>query len=270
VLQPDEVRAATRRVVTSRLDLHAGNGLDLLGITDQRRLVAGQALRFGVGWSWRGGEKPLSTSTLFAHLVDTGGRSIGGSDRTLLPTSLWQVGQEVIQWGDIPIDAQLSPGRYFLELGFYDERGARSQLLDDAGRSVGTSVLWGPLVVAPPPAQGERLTPVAVPFGNSIELTGYRASAAGLTLEWQARGRPDRDFTVFVHVVNAAGAMAAQADSPPVNGDFPTGAWLPGDVIRDTHRWNLPPGMYRVQVGLYDVHTLARAPGGPLEFDLSI
>jgi hypothetical protein len=74
----------------------------------------------------------------------------------------------------------------------------------------------------------------------------------------------DVGYTVFVHLVDAQGRVAAQHDSEPGGGELPTTSWLPGEVIADPHllavAGGLPPGQYVVQAGVYDARTGARLP----------
>jgi 4-amino-4-deoxy-L-arabinose transferase-like glycosyltransferase len=130
----------------------------------------------------------------------------------------------------------------------------------DGATAPGDAPIAGRTVVRP----GEPLaiaTPLAEPvtFGDAIRLAGavVEPSADGpmLTLWWQAAGTPAADFTVFVHVLDAAGQLVAQADGPPNEGLSPTGLWRAGDVVRDARR--LPPGA-RALIGLYDPVTGAR------------
>jgi len=111
---------------------------------------------------------------------------------------------------------------------------------------------------------------INVHFGDSIRLLGYdlvldvQRSELHVTLYWEALGTLDIAYTVFTHLVDSAGVIRAQHDAQPQGGDFPTTEWLPGDVIRDTHVLTLaddmPPGEYRLLVGLYRLDTGARLP----------
>ncbi len=115
-------------------------------------------------------------------------------------------------------------------------------------------------------------TPIAAMFGDLAELTAYAvqpsARQAGealtLTLYWRALSEQDRSYTVFVHLVNAAGQLVAQHDGPPANGELPTTVWLAGEIIADTHTLplpaDLPAGVYTLRVGLYDPATGQRLP----------
>ena len=67
-------------------------------------------------------------------------------------------------------------------------------------------------------------------------------------------------YKVFVHVVDASGAVLAQQDGEPVGGFTPTTRWLPGEIVVDAHEVRLPaglaPGSYTVLAGMYDFQTM--------------
>ena len=103
-----------------------------------------------------------------------------------------------------------------------------------------------------------------------VELLGWQAvqplragQPAILTLMWHARGRQDRDWAVFIHLVDADETIVAEDNTPPLGGAFPMTQWVAGDWVRDTHTLiipaDLPPGEYRLRVGLFDLATGERA-----------
>jgi hypothetical protein len=120
----------------------------------------------------------------------------------------------------------------------------------------------------------ESAMPLNIAFGDEFELLAVDLPAAqakpgdalDLQLYWEAfqHNRPQHDYTIFVHLLNEAGEMVANADSPPQGGLYPTGAWVPGDVVVDGHRLVLPPelepGNYEVRVGAYLLETGERLP----------
>jgi hypothetical protein len=106
-----------------------------------------------------------------------------------------------------------------------------------------------------------------------MELRGYDvppgAGRAGgdleVTLHWRALAPMDRDYTVFVHLVDLDGQLIAQHDSQPWwEVSLPTSTWEPGEELRDQHRLNLPtdlaPGTYSLRAGAYYWETLERLP----------
>jgi hypothetical protein len=106
--------------------------------------------------------------------------------------------------------------------------------------------------------------PVGALFGDAALLAGVavdsQAAQPGgqviVTLFWQCREPLDRDYTVFVHLLDAENAIGGrQHDGPPADGADPTTGWAPGEWITDRHvvpiPTTTPSGVYRLEVGLY-------------------
>jgi hypothetical protein len=131
--------------------------------------------------------------------------------------------------------------------------------------------------------------PTGAIFGDAAQLLGYSldatATAPGdtvrLTLYWRSLAPLDDDYTVFTHLLGehnpaTQGPLWAGHDSQPDGGHYPTSLWQPGETILDIHPLTLPadapPGDYQLEVGLYDLETMARLPaqdgsGHPLPGD---
>jgi 4-amino-4-deoxy-L-arabinose transferase-like glycosyltransferase len=114
-----------------------------------------------------------------------------------------------------------------------------------------------------------RLEPAPV-FGEAIALQGAQVTLAEtaaqvhVSLWWKALATPDKDYTVFVHLLDEDGQLVGTGDGPPLWGGFPTRTWQFGDGILDEHvvplSPDLAPGDYAVTVGWYDPATGARLP----------
>jgi hypothetical protein len=103
----------------------------------------------------------------------------------------------------------------------------------------------------------------SVQFGDRVELTGARLYPSALRpggtlcveLDWRVLQTPDGDYTVFVHLVDPNGQVAAQTDMPPRGGFAPTSQWQTNSTLSDKHGLilpvNLPADEYTVRVGLY-------------------
>ena len=76
--------------------------------------------------------------------------------------------------------------------------------------------------------------------------------------------QPKEDYVVFVHLVDIDGQLVASHDGPPMDRRYPTGAWLPGEIVPDDHRFVLDPqltsGTYQLKVGMYRWPSLERLP----------
>lgn len=85
-----------------------------------------------------------------------------------------------------------------------------------------------------------------------------------VTLYWEARTGSNRDYTVFIHLVDAGGRVWAQSDAQPARGQAPTRSWIDGQVIVDPHHLTVPElapaGMYTLWVGMYVPETGYRPP----------
>ncbi|HSJ59111.1 MAG TPA: hypothetical protein VLC95_18120, partial [Anaerolineae bacterium] len=110
-------------------------------------------------------------------------------------------------------------------------------------------------------------------FGDALSLAGWTLHAdppfvpgdtVDLTVVWQARAAPAKDYTAFAHLVDGTGQGWAGDDHAPHGGLYPTSKWGAGEMVRDTFTLAIPagapPGLYDVQVGWYDPATGERLP----------
>ncbi len=114
-------------------------------------------------------------------------------------------------------------------------------------------------------------------FGDQLELLGYelqpgelRARStplAGADIRTLSPGQPvqinlywrglqpmTNDYTLFVHVFNRNGERVAQRDVLLRAEDYPTSHWQTGELVIDRADLplpNLPPGTYRLALGVY-------------------
>ncbi len=109
--------------------------------------------------------------------------------------------------------------------------------------------------------------PTNVRYGETIEFQGYRWRTVGtelaITLWWHALERPAANYKVFVHLLDAGGEIVHQHDAIPCNWHCPTIEWQAGETILDQATIplaGLPPGEYRLAIGLYDAETQQRPP----------
>ncbi len=124
---------------------------------------------------------------------------------------------------------------------------------DEAGNSVTPIVGRIKLVpqVWPTPQPSQPLT---VNFADQIALIGYDwdRSDGRFTLYWQALRSPQRDYTAFIHLLDAAETIVSQADAPPTQGRYPTSWWSAGETVADGRTLSLSTSVVAVRVGLYD------------------
>ena len=124
------------------------------------------------------------------------------------------------------------------------------------------------------PAAGGPEVELDVGLGEHIRLTGVRTSREGLVpgelltvvLNWTSDGEVDGDYKVFCHLVDEQGELVAQQDGKPMAGGRPTNTWRDDELIEDDYvidvPQDMPPGRYRLLVGMYDFETMGRLPAG--------
>ena len=113
---------------------------------------------------------------------------------------------------------------------------------------------------------------VGANFNGQVELLGFDLGSREaqsnqvfkLTVYWQALDDIDRDYDVFVHLMDVGQAVWGQRDEQPLAGAYPTRLWRPGDVIPDLYEIPIgpgtPPGKHLFEVGLYQKSTGRRVP----------
>jgi hypothetical protein len=134
---------------------------------------------------------------------------------------------------------------------------------------------WGTVLAAvatPQPPVPVQSTMANLRAGDVIALDSIEAAPIALsrgeevqvTLNWRALAATAANYVVFVHLLDAHGALIAQRDAPPLNGARPTFQWEPGEWVEDRIALQVPadaaPGEYRLAIGLYDGGTGRRLP----------
>lgn len=101
-------------------------------------------------------------------------------------------------------------------------------------------------------------------FGEVIALqcAALAQDDGGISLElyWHVLQAPGEMLHVFVHALDASGGLIAQVDSPPLDGLYPTTAWLPGQTLRDGYRFAADARIETLAVGLYRPQEQTRLP----------
>jgi hypothetical protein len=170
----------------------------------------------------------------------------------------WRAGETVPLTTTLSIPAGAAPGAYRLMAGVWDVL-RQERVPEIGGEEMGT--VGQPKIPLEPDARQPEHK-LAAEFDDGISLTGYTLTPAGaelrVTLFWKARAAPRADYSTFVHVVNAAGSIVAQADAQPVAGTYPTSIWSAAETVVDTIPVPVSSGDYQVYVGLYRWDTQAR------------
>jgi 4-amino-4-deoxy-L-arabinose transferase-like glycosyltransferase len=107
-------------------------------------------------------------------------------------------------------------------------------------------------------------------FGDMFALRAYQiGDTSGETLNvklyWEALQKPNENYAVFVHLLDAQGQMVAQQDQAPGSGPgYLPLQWSKGDLVADEWHIQLPlplaTGKYQLRVGMYDPKSGNRLP----------
>lgn len=244
---------------------------------------------------WRALAPMDQNYTLGLHVVGDGFKDFGELNtypgRGNFATTLWKPGDvfretywipvELPPDGSVPTAGKISVA-WFVD----DDDKTHLPAKDAMGNAIGEAVYLGRFKIA----GEEDLAPVAASeamgrFADAIALldAGIEAArspllsgdAVTVTLSWGALAHPNRDWTAFVHLTDGVESWAV-ADGPPLNGEYPTGLWDPGERLSETRVFRIPStvpsGRYNVVVGLYDPETGERLPvsdahGSPVQGD---
>jgi hypothetical protein len=275
-LTPAQVRAQIDRYLGdpafAPLHVTLGGQIEAVAAAAPQRVVAGETLPLRV--IWRVVDRATAEYlTMYVHLIDGESRAWAETNATGFSSAEWRAGDLVISEYRLAVPRDVPPGQYRVEVGVFDQF-TLARLPVTAG---GGAAQLPPLRVVAPPAAGGVVAdgagrPVAGgQFAREIRLVGYETERRepgrlGVQLYWQAAAPPDRDYTVFVQVLDAAGKLVAQADGMPANGRLPTSSWEVNEVVADAHAIALPaglaPGRYRLIAGMY---VLANGERLPLE-----
>lgn len=223
--------------------------LDLRGNDGPITISPPGAYDFALQWSVA---RPVSHEYgAFLQLLSPDWTAIAGEDkqiwRWLFPTVAWQPGEIHTQLFTLSIDQELPPGAYRLVAGAWYTNGPDLPAESFVGRATNGIATIGWVKVAqerepivPPAAQ-----PLGIEFGGQFMLSHIAAKEEGgdliIDLFWTAlQDRPSIDATVFLHALDAQGAIAAQSDLRPWDGRYPTFIWDAGEIVVTSHRLSLP------------------------------
>jgi len=225
--------------------------------------------------AWHALEAPATDYTVRIALLGTDGQITlyqGNPVPGTYPTHLWRQGEFFRVPYPLRLPPDLPPGTYQVTIQWLGGAGKPAGSL-----AAGTIVVEGRPRLMQPPAEMQHRLPAD--FGQQIALLGYDlepevgqpGGMLTVNLYWKALSEIPTSYTYFVHLLDGSNVVRAQQDRIPGGGDFPTTAWLPGEVVVETCRLNLPadltPGQYLLEVGWYDAATNQRLP--VLDADLS-
>ncbi len=254
-----------------------GNKIELLRYElNPTAVKAGQAIR--VTLYWRCLEEMEENYTVAVHILGPDYKAYG--KRHLYPgngnyaTSLWKEGEIIKDEYRLVISPRFpAPAFAQIKVALYLYPSERYlPLLDAQGKPKEDYLVFGRFKVATRKALEPQIEkPVYFEFGGIAALVGYDMEGpkvAGeplkVRLYWRSLAETDKDYTVFIHLRDEEDNLWGQSDSQPRGGYYPTSLWEKGEVTEDEHYISLPegipPGDYRLILGLYFLDTMERLP----------
>jgi len=207
---------------------------------------------------WRAPQKTAANYAVFLHLDAPNGQTLATADEASpenIPTRNWPPGLYLRNPLTLRLPANLPPIRYTLTAGVYNRQTGERLAVAGSGQ---TAFELGPVwLQTPPPAAPP---PVMATFGEGIVLRQAELNGDTLRLVWQTTRPNLPELSIFVHALDAAGQVLAQADGVPQGGLYPLPNWRPGQLITDERPLQLSCRPAAIAIGLYNPATGERLP----------
>ncbi|MDW8071271.1 MAG: glycosyltransferase family 39 protein [Anaerolineae bacterium] len=240
-------------------------GVRLLGYSIGAMPVkAGEILSFSL--FWQALAAPQARYVVFAQLQDATGQPLALSETPpVYPSEQWVAGILLRDPHQILLPPELPSGEYWLAVGLLRPGGTRVPVEGDDQVILTRIYTTQRARQFTPPLFSEHFEAAEAHFGAYARLLGYELNlpevvSPGTNLElvlyWQALQPSPQRYSVFVHLIDAQDRIFGQHDQEPGGGQFPTTSWVSGEYLVDHYQVPVhpgtPPGMYRLEVGLYD------------------
>ncbi len=260
-----------------RVDILFGNRIRLWAVETPNLTV------YPGGWAdvtlylSKAGPLPVDYS-LGLHLLGRELEDVGSVDTFpgwgTYPTRLWREGEVIVDRYRVRVDPNArTPTLLRVAVSFYNfwtQATLPATTLEGQPLQAYVASLR---LVSPNPQVPAPQRPLRAVFGDEIALIGVDPPPAQarpgdvltFRLDWQGLRPARASYTVFTHLIREGDPRpVAQHDKIPLDGDYPTLAWAPDEVVVDTYRIAVPtdaaPGTYYLIAGLYHLATLQRLP----------
>jgi len=94
-------------------------------------------------------------------------------------------------------------------------------------------------------------------LASRADVAVYPGDFVRVSLSWRSQRTIDQNYVAFVHLIDGGGRTWAAHDNQPNATLQATSSWVPGQIIPDRFLLklpdNIPPGIYRLEVGLYHI-----------------
>jgi hypothetical protein len=239
-----------------------GDQLRLVGLDDLPEVITlpatGSADLHAVLY-WRALQPTDANYSIFLHLDAPNGETFATVDAVHpedIPTRHWPPGLYLRHALQLKLPADLPPIRYDLTTGVYNRATGRRLPLEPGGA---TSYKLEPVWLERPAPQFATPTPLAR-FGDQITLLKAHWGNGVLRLLWQTDRPVNGNYIIFVHALDRASEVTAQADGVPYDGLYPLLNWRPGQLIEDIRSLPLDSRATHLAIGLYDPANGQRLP----------
>jgi uncharacterized membrane protein len=257
-------------------------GYDLFEVREDGRWMTSLQLY------WRATADQRGDFRLYPYFFDESGRVI--EDTSLrpvvnliwYPTSRWKTGEVVtMRTWPWPVGDRFSVGLGVTEGDWSRLEQRLPATLVSSSAPVRPLDQFTAVELARLERRDGKLVPIKTPpavsgkarqasFADRIRLLGFDLPKAtyspgervAVCLHWEALGKMEADYSVFVHLVDEQGRIREQKDLLLGGEDYPTGWWVAGQAMSQTVELTIDekasPGQYRLLTGLYRLQTLQR------------
>jgi 4-amino-4-deoxy-L-arabinose transferase-like glycosyltransferase len=258
------------------LDIRFGDRAELYGYRIWPNVVP-QGKAVSVTLYFKALRQNVENYAIAVYVFGPGGQPYGQTirfpARGNFATSLWQPGDLIEDTFWVPIGTDRPApalGTLGVSMMLDAETPVRLGARDANDRPLGEAAMFGRLKIAAPQTTPTPVGPAVAIFGGRIGVTEVHWPAEPIrlgdvitvTARLQARQDLDRDYVLFIHLLNLANNRLAGMDAVPRAGEYPPGLWDKGEGSLETRSvkvpTTIPPGKYLLSMGMYQADTKER------------
>jgi len=248
----------------TRAEVRFGDAIRWIGYTVERARIEPGG-EFVVTLYWQGLRPMTANDSAFIRLYGRDNQPVAVLDTYpgggMWQTTRWRPGEIIADRYRLRLsDTVSTPAVLRMDVGFWNfDTKVFLPAYDSAGQPIGRPRHDAAAVVqsaeyAIPSTQYSGVPRLS--HATPISLTARQAERQlVVSTRWLATQDFIEEFTIFMHLVNDAGVLMAQADGPADNDNFPIRWWRQGDLVEDTRAIDLPDGLaaglYRLEYGFY-------------------